>query len=54
MKSKTFNTILIILNIVVLAGQIWPAWAPPFARTVNLVFLTATLVYFLLKASKKG
>ncbi|HPJ10419.1 MAG TPA: hypothetical protein PLS51_07305 [Flavobacterium sp.] len=37
---------LIILNLVVLLGQIWPEGAPPFARIVNLVFLVLSLVYF--------
>lgn len=38
--------ILIILNLIVLLGQIWPEGAPPFARTVNIIFLSLSLVYF--------
>ena len=37
---------LIVLNIVVLAGQVWPEGAPPFARVVNVIFLVGSLVYF--------
>lgn len=44
--NKTFLIILIILNMVVLGGQIWPAGAPPFARIVNIVFLVLSLVFF--------
>ena len=39
--------ILLVLNAVVLLGQVWPAGAPPFARTVNIAFLIASFVYFL-------
>jgi len=51
MKSltKSLLLILIVLNIVVLAGQVWPDGAPPFARTVNIGFLVASLLYFLLQ-----
>ncbi len=44
---------LIILNIVVLLGQVWPEGAPPFARVVNIVFLVGSLGYYLY-ALKKG
>lgn len=37
---------LLVVNSVVLLGQVWPEGAPPFARAVNLAFLTATLCYF--------
>ncbi len=45
-----------MLNIVVLLGQIWPEGAPPFARTVNIIFHTASLLFFLwlLKKNWKG
>ena len=36
--------LLMLLNVVVLLGQVWPAGAPPFARTVNIAFLAANLV----------
>ena len=37
---------LIILNGIVLLGQIWPEGAPPFARTVNVATLILNLFYF--------
>ncbi len=46
MKNRALIPILLLLNVVVLAGQIWPKGAPPFARTVNIVFLAASLIYF--------
>ena len=39
---------LVILNCMVLLGQLWPEGAPPFARTVNIVFLVGSLAYFVL------
>ncbi len=44
--KKTTLIVFIILNAIVLLGQIWPEGAPPFARIVNIVFLIATLAYF--------
>ncbi len=38
--------VLILLNIVVLTGQLWPAGAPPFARVVNIGFLVLSLGVF--------
>ena len=48
MKNKYITFLLFGMNIPVLAGQLWPSGAPPFARTVNIVFLSATLVVFAL------
>jgi hypothetical protein len=45
--KKTILIIFIILNAIVLLGQIWPEGAPPFARIVNIVFLVATFGFFL-------
>jgi hypothetical protein len=44
--KKTTLIVLIVLNAIVLLGQIWPEGAPPFARIVNIIFLVATIVYF--------
>ncbi|MES2678974.1 MAG: hypothetical protein V4635_03775 [Bacteroidota bacterium] len=44
--KKTLLIILLVLNLVVLLGQLWPEGAPPFARIVNIIFLIATLIYF--------
>lgn len=38
--------VLLVLNAMVLLGQLWPEGAPPFARAVNILFLTASLVVF--------
>lgn len=46
MSRKLIIGILILLNIIVLLGQIWPEGAPPFARIVNLIFLSLTLLFF--------
>lgn len=46
MVKKIIVVVLVILNLVVLLGQIWPEGAPPFARTVNIVFLTLSLFFF--------
>ncbi len=52
---KPVLVVLLVLNVVVLAGQIWPEGAPPFARTVNVAFLVASLLYFAvqLRAARK-
>lgn len=47
MSKKTVLIILIILNFMVLAGQLWPEAAPPFASYVNIAFLIFSLLFFL-------
>ena len=54
MKPRAIIPVLLLLNIAVLVGQIWPEGAPPFARTVNIVFLAASLVYFVLALRGSG
>ncbi len=52
-KNKTTLLILlIVLNSVVLLGQIYPEGVPPFARIVNIVFLVSSLIYFVLQIKK--
>lgn len=47
--------VLIVLNIVVLTGQLWPAGAPPFARVVNIGFLVLSLgVFIAMVMGKRG
>lgn len=46
LESRALLGVLIVLNTVVLAGQVWPAGAPPFARWVNIGFLVLSLTYF--------
>lgn len=45
--TKTFLIILVLLNSMVLLGQLWPEGAPPFARTANIVTLVLNLVFFM-------
>jgi hypothetical protein len=45
-SSKPVLVTLVVLNVIVLLGQLWPEGAPPFARLVNVGFLVASLVYF--------
>jgi hypothetical protein len=51
--KKPVLVILLLLNVVVLLGQLWPEGAPPFARYVNITFLLATLFHFV-NAWRKG
>ena len=47
--------VLIVLNIIVLTGQLWPAGAPPFARVVNIGFLVVSLgVFTAMVMGKRG
>jgi len=46
-NEKAFVIILIILNSIVLLGQIYPEGVPPFARIVNILFLILSLIYFI-------
>lgn len=45
--KKIILIVLLILNAVVLLGQLWPEGAPPFASKVNIVFLVASFMFFL-------
>lgn len=47
LRSRALLAILIVLNAVVLLGQLWPAGAPPFARWVNIAFLVLSLGFFI-------
>ena len=42
--TKTLGWILLVLNAIVLLGQVWPEGAPPFARVVNIAVLTVDVV----------
>jgi hypothetical protein len=53
-SNKLFLILLLILNAVVLLGQLWPEGVPPFARVVNIVFLSLSFLYFLSSFKKKG
>jgi hypothetical protein len=45
--SRPILLVLVVLNCVVLLGQLWPEGAPPFARVVNILFLLLSLAYFI-------
>ena len=45
-NERLFLIVLLVLNAVVLLGQLWPEGAPPFARGVNIAFCVLCLVYF--------
>ncbi len=45
-KQKYILPVLILLNTIVLIGQLYPAGAPPFARIVNIIFLVGSLLFF--------
>ena len=52
--KKILLIILLIMNAMVLTGQLWPQGAPPFAHTVNVLFLSLSLIYFISQlASRK-
>lgn len=44
MFPRPLLVLLLVVNALVLLGQLWPEGAPPFARAVNIGFLVATLV----------
>jgi hypothetical protein len=52
--EKYLLIILLLLNTMVLAGQIWPEGAPPFARTVNIIFLGTAFIYFAFRLTKNN
>lgn len=47
LQSKVLIVVLILLNSIVLLGQLWPEGAPPFAHIVNIIFLFLSLIYFI-------
>ena len=52
--GRTFVILLIVLNCIVLLGQLWPEGAPPFARAVNILFLVLSLAYFAVALRTRG
>ena len=54
MAARVFVVLLIVLNCVVLLGQLWPEGAPPFARAVNILFLVLSLLYFIIALRGRG
>lgn len=54
MNKKVILIVLLILNIMVLMGQVYPEGAPPFAKTVNILFLVSSLGYFVYTLLRSG
>lgn len=54
MTNKSVIIVLIILNVIVLLGQLWPAGAPPFASVVNILFLVLSLLFFVVSLREKS
>ena len=52
-KYRALLWVLLLLNVVVLLGQIWPAGAPPFARPVNIGFLVLSLVVLVVRIRER-
>ncbi len=46
MNPKSTLTILILLNAIVLLGQLWPEGAPSFARVFNIITLLVNISLF--------
>jgi hypothetical protein len=53
MVSRTVVVILLIANVLVLLGQIWPEGAPPFAHTVHLATLAANILLLAVMLRRK-
>ncbi len=47
LNSRVFIAVLVILNSIVLLGQLWPEGAPSFAPIVNIIFLSLSLLFFI-------
>ncbi len=54
MNKRALLVVLVILNCMVLMGQLYPEGVPPFARTVNIVFLVISLGYFVYTLLRSG
>lgn len=52
--QPVFLVLLILLNAIVLLGQLWPEGAPPFASTVNVVTLILNLAVFIVLLARKN
>lgn len=51
--NKIILVVLLVLNFVVLMGQVYPEGAPPFARVVNIVFLLTSMLFFIIQLRRK-
>jgi hypothetical protein len=53
MSKKILLIALLALNSIVLVGQLWPEGVPPFARYVNIAFLSMSFLFFLVSIAKR-
>lgn len=53
MNKKPILIIVLVLNSIVLLGQLWPEGTPPFAQTVNIITLMLNLVLLITLLSNK-
>lgn len=44
--KRNYLYLLIVLNTIVLLGQLWPEGAPPFAKMVNIITLFCNIAVF--------
>ncbi|MGE5478883.1 MAG: hypothetical protein ACM3U1_00485 [Chloroflexota bacterium] len=51
--KRPFVIALLILNLIVLLGQVWPEGAPPFARIVNVATLALNLIFLISQFLRK-
>lgn len=52
-NNRIIVVVLVILNSVVLLGQLWPEGVPPFAMTVNVLTLILNLLFLVMLLIKK-
>ncbi len=53
MISRAVLIVLLVGNVIVLLGQVWPDGAPAFAREVNVAVLVANLLAFSFQLGKR-
>lgn len=53
-SKKIFASVLLLLNSVVLLGQLWPEGAPPFAGVVNILTLILNLIFLVILLGTKN
>ncbi len=54
MPRRVLLVPLLLVNAVVLLGQLWPEGAPPFARAVNIGFLVVNAVLLVFLVVRRG
>jgi len=52
--KRTFILVLLVLNAIVLLGQIWPEGAPSFANITNIITLGLNISFLLYLIKSQG